>query len=113
MTKSKNGPSSSDGQEKNENEKLYEKIRNWENPNDPPEDLTQKLDQLSAQIWDRRGLPLPIADFFDNLYQTYQESLDRTGLAEWCFQYGIPWTLYVDLRGHLFAKHDPNKKEGV
>ncbi len=91
-------------------DQLSENIRKWKSLDDPPEELTKRIDQINSQIWKRRGLPLPIDDFFDNLYQTYQESLDRAGLAEYCLQYSINWCLYLELRGHLFVKHDPKQK---
>ncbi len=117
MTKNNNGPSSSDGQAKNGDEELLEKIRNWKSPNDLPENLQEKLDQLSSQIWDSRGLPIPIAEFFENLQLTfknlqlvYEESIERISIAEWFYQHGIPWPLYAELRGSILAKYDPKRK---
>ncbi len=110
MTKNNNGPSSSGEQPKNGDEELLAKIKNWKSPNDPPENLQEKLDQLSSQIWDSRGLPIPIAGFFENLQLVYEESIERIGIAEWFYQHGIPWPLYAELRGSLLAKYDLKRK---
>ncbi len=127
MLWNKKKPTSSSGQQKNDIE-LAQKVKEWKSPSNLPDGLKERIDEISLEIWNSKGLPVPISKFFDDLYeacnqgkyskevfskfhQGCKESLDRTSLSEWCLAYRMGWSLYSELRGHIFSKYDPNREE--